>query len=173
MRGQRPAPAAPYSRERPGTHFTGGWVGLRAGLDRCGKSPTGIRSPDRPPVGSRYTDYATRPAKWWINDDKSTFHLRFHFYLYQFSCLFGWNPLSLSPSCITLIKTCPSLEILPTYKSLFLFCELGRWALIIFAAENDLSTDILFAGMLKSTLTNFDAAGSVSFSCLESKYLHT
>jgi len=45
--------------------------------------------------------------------------------------------------------------------------------LIIFAAENDLSTDILFAGMLKSTLTNFDAAGSVSFSCLESKYLHT
>ena len=22
----------------PGTHFTGGWVGLRAGLDRCGKS---------------------------------------------------------------------------------------------------------------------------------------
>ena len=32
-----------------GTHCIGGWVGLRAGLDRCGKSrPTGIRSPDRP-----------------------------------------------------------------------------------------------------------------------------
>ena len=46
---QRHAPAAPYSRERPGTHCTGGWVGLRAGLDRCGKSrPTGIRSMDRP-----------------------------------------------------------------------------------------------------------------------------
>jgi len=33
-----PAPAALYPRERPGTHCTGGWVGLRAGLDRCGKS---------------------------------------------------------------------------------------------------------------------------------------
>ena len=49
VRGQRHAPAAPYSQERPGTHCTGGWVGLRTGLDRCGKSrPTGIRSPDRP-----------------------------------------------------------------------------------------------------------------------------
>ena len=27
-----------YPRERPGTHCIGGWVGLRAGLDRCGKS---------------------------------------------------------------------------------------------------------------------------------------
>ena len=49
MRGQRHASAAPYRRERPGTHCTGGWVGLRAGVDWCGKSrPTGIRSPDRP-----------------------------------------------------------------------------------------------------------------------------
>jgi hypothetical protein len=32
--GQRHAPAALYPRERaPGTHWTGGWVGLRAGLD--------------------------------------------------------------------------------------------------------------------------------------------
>jgi len=45
--------------------------------------------------------------------------------------------------------------------------------LIIFAAENDLSTDTLFAGILKSTLTNFDAAAIASFSCLETKYLHT
>jgi hypothetical protein len=29
--------------------FTGGWLGPRVGLDRCGKSrPTGIRSPGRP-----------------------------------------------------------------------------------------------------------------------------
>ena len=50
MRGQHHAPAGPYPRERPGTHCTGGWVGLRASLDRCEKSrpPTGIRSPDRP-----------------------------------------------------------------------------------------------------------------------------
>jgi len=49
MRGQRHDLAAPYPRERAGTHSTAGWVGLRAGLDWCGKSrPTGIRSPDRP-----------------------------------------------------------------------------------------------------------------------------
>jgi hypothetical protein len=48
-RGQRHASAAFYPRERPGTHCTGGWVGPKAGLDRCGKSrPTGIRSPDHP-----------------------------------------------------------------------------------------------------------------------------
>ena len=57
MRGQRHAPATPYLRERPGTHCTGGWVGHRAGLDRCGKS--GIRSRTVQPVGSRYTHYAT------------------------------------------------------------------------------------------------------------------
>ena len=36
-------------RERPGTHFTGGWVGLRAiwtGAENL--AATGIRSPDRP-----------------------------------------------------------------------------------------------------------------------------
>jgi hypothetical protein len=37
-------PGRLYPRERPGTHCTGGWVGPRAGLDRCGKS----RSPDLP-----------------------------------------------------------------------------------------------------------------------------
>jgi hypothetical protein len=45
VRGQHHAPAVFYS----GTYCTGGWVGPRTGLDRCGKSrPTGIRSPDRP-----------------------------------------------------------------------------------------------------------------------------
>jgi hypothetical protein len=49
VRGQRHAPAAFYPWERPSTHCTGGWLGHRAGLDRCGKSrPTGIRSPDCP-----------------------------------------------------------------------------------------------------------------------------
>ena len=50
MRGQSHAPAALYPRERPGTHCTGGRVGPRAGLDRCGKSrpPTGVRCPVRP-----------------------------------------------------------------------------------------------------------------------------
>ena len=31
--GQQHAPAALYPRDRPGTHFTGGWVGPMAGLD--------------------------------------------------------------------------------------------------------------------------------------------
>ena len=31
--GQQHAPAAFYPRERTGTHFTGGWVSPRAGLD--------------------------------------------------------------------------------------------------------------------------------------------
>ena len=39
--GQRHAPAAIYPRERTGIHFTGGWVGPRAGLDgRKISSPT-------------------------------------------------------------------------------------------------------------------------------------
>ena len=63
MRGQHHAPAAIYPRERPGTHCTGGWVGLRAGLDRCGKSrpPPGFDPRTVQPVASLYTDYATRP----------------------------------------------------------------------------------------------------------------
>ena len=32
---QRYAPAALPSEKRPGTHCTGGWVGLRVGLDGC------------------------------------------------------------------------------------------------------------------------------------------
>ena len=31
--GQQHAPAALYPRERPGTHFTGGWMGHKTGLD--------------------------------------------------------------------------------------------------------------------------------------------
>jgi len=34
LSGQQHALAALYPRERPGTHFTGGWVGPKAGLDR-------------------------------------------------------------------------------------------------------------------------------------------
>ena len=51
VRGQLHAPAALYPRERPGTHCTGGWVGPRAGLHRCGKSRPhrdSIPGPSRP-----------------------------------------------------------------------------------------------------------------------------
>jgi hypothetical protein len=33
--GQRDAPAALSLGKRPGAHFTGAWVGPRAGLDGC------------------------------------------------------------------------------------------------------------------------------------------
>ena len=59
--GQQHAPAALYNRERPVTHFTGGWVGPRAGLDgRENLVHTGIRSRTFHPVVSHYTDLATR-----------------------------------------------------------------------------------------------------------------
>ena len=57
VRGQRHAPAALYPRERPATHCTGGWVGPRACLDRCGKSPLyrdSIPGPSSPVAQSLY-----------------------------------------------------------------------------------------------------------------------
>jgi hypothetical protein len=36
--GQRHTPATFYPRERPGTHYTGGWVGQRVCLEGYGKS---------------------------------------------------------------------------------------------------------------------------------------
>jgi hypothetical protein len=52
--GQRHAPAALYPRERTlGTHCTGGWVGLRAGLDTKarGKIPPPLPGIDPRPPG--------------------------------------------------------------------------------------------------------------------------
>ena len=64
VKGQRHAPDALYPRETPGTHCTGGWVGPRAGLDRCRKifphpafDPRTVQ-----PVASRYTNDATWPT---------------------------------------------------------------------------------------------------------------
>jgi len=62
---QRHAPAALYPLERPGTHCTEGWVGPRAGLDRCGKSrpPPEFDPRTVQPEASHYTDWAIRPTK--------------------------------------------------------------------------------------------------------------
>ena len=50
-------PGRTLPRERPGTHFTGGWVSPRAGLDgRKNLVPTGIRYWTVQPVVSRYID---------------------------------------------------------------------------------------------------------------------
>jgi hypothetical protein len=64
--GQRHAPAVLYPRAKdpPGTHCTGGWVGLRAGLDTEDRGkilcPCRGSNPDRPvvqPVVRHYTDW--------------------------------------------------------------------------------------------------------------------
>ena len=56
--GQRHAPAALPSGNRPGTHCVGGWVGPRAGLDVCEKSrpPLGFDPRTVQPMASLYTE---------------------------------------------------------------------------------------------------------------------
>ena len=48
MNGQQHAPAELYPEERPGTNFTGGWVGPKAGLDGRKISSHRDSIPDRP-----------------------------------------------------------------------------------------------------------------------------
>jgi len=45
--------------KKPTTHFIGGWVGPRTGLDRCGKlaSPPGFDPQTIQPIASCYTDW--------------------------------------------------------------------------------------------------------------------
>jgi hypothetical protein len=53
-------PRSSYPQERPGTHRIGGWMGPRAGLEKCGKSrsPPGFDPRTIQPAARRYTDYA-------------------------------------------------------------------------------------------------------------------
>ena len=63
-----------YPRVSPDTHWTGGWLGTRVGLDGCGKSrlPPGFDPRTVQPVAGRYTDWAIpAPTIGWhikIND---------------------------------------------------------------------------------------------------------
>jgi len=60
--GQPHAPAVSTPGERPDTHFTGGWVDFRAGLDaRKISSPLGFDPGPSSPLVSRYTEWATGP----------------------------------------------------------------------------------------------------------------
>ena len=66
MSGQQHAPAALYPRERPGTHFTGGWVGPRADRPWDGKSrPNRNLIPDRP-ARSSVTIPTELPGPLWL-----------------------------------------------------------------------------------------------------------
>ena len=61
MRGQRHAPAAPYPRERPIVQEAG-WAPGPVWTGAENLAPPGFDPRTVQPVGSRYTDYATRPT---------------------------------------------------------------------------------------------------------------
>ena len=78
-----------YPREGPDTHCVLGWVGLRAGLDGCGKSrpPPGFDPRTVQPVAIRYTDYTCRAMVMFLKPelcgwpvDSSTPYFVFFFY---------------------------------------------------------------------------------------------
>jgi hypothetical protein len=82
--------------KKPGTHCTRGWVGPRAGLDRCQKScpPLGFDPQNVQPVVSRYTDYTTQPA-YMCTPVKSSFPILFTQYVSKRS----WNSVLLHKCC--------------------------------------------------------------------------
>jgi len=53
-------------RERPGTHFTGGWLGLVWKIS----PPPGLDAQTVQPVGILYTDYATRTTNVMVNNEE-------------------------------------------------------------------------------------------------------
>ena len=105
MSGQQHAPAALYPRERPSIHCTGGWVGLKAGLDgRKISPPSGIRFRIVQPVVSRYTDWATLP----------TIYIYIYIYIYISTSSVRFSAQKL--------KEWPKLQPLPT-RALLLTCR--------------------------------------------------
>jgi hypothetical protein len=65
--GQRHAPVALSLGKRPGTHYTGVWVGSRADLDKCGGQNLVSRPKLEPQtvrrVASRHTEISRTPLK--------------------------------------------------------------------------------------------------------------
>ena len=71
--GQQHATAALYLREKHGTHFKGGCVGTRGGLERLKiSSQPGFDPRAFQPVASCYTDWATEPTADIMNFKKMT-----------------------------------------------------------------------------------------------------
>ena len=80
--GESHAPAALPPGKSPGTHCTGGWVGSTADLNGCGEEkiscPTGLRTPNRQPAASRYTDYVLPvPRQVLLQIPNTGFHWNF------------------------------------------------------------------------------------------------
>ena len=74
-------PRSLYPLERPGIHFTGGWVSPRAGLDGCGKS--------RPPPGFDPRTVYTERA--------NPVHLK---------CVYIWHTITFAEYHVVCIPTC-------------------------------------------------------------------
>ena len=93
VRGQRHARDNLYPQERPSTHCTGGWVGPRVGLDRCGKSrpPPGFDPRSVQPIASHYTYWATWPT-WTSRPMAKYFKIKYFLTIGQTIC--DWNVIS-------------------------------------------------------------------------------
>ena len=65
-----------YPQDRPGTLYVRGWVGPRAGLDRCGKCrpPPGFDPRTVQPVASRCTDWAIAVQQAYKKYVSKTWH---------------------------------------------------------------------------------------------------
>ena len=75
--GSASRPGRSLPRESPIIHCTGGWVGPRPGLERCGKSrpPPGFDPRTVQPVASRSSDWATRPTNTSMLLGNSPWHI--------------------------------------------------------------------------------------------------
>jgi hypothetical protein len=60
------APRPLYPRERPGTHSIEGWVGPKAGLDKCGKSRPQRDSIPGPLSESSLDNAQVLPEQWRV-----------------------------------------------------------------------------------------------------------
>jgi len=82
--GSAPRAGRHYTRGRASTHCTGGWVGPRAGLDRCGKSrphrdsipdrPARSQSPYRPNYAAHYVLVTTPKFRVLAESTHSVYH---------------------------------------------------------------------------------------------------
>ena len=94
LRGQRHAPAALPPGKSPGTHFIGGWVGPRAGLDGCGKSrppPPGFDPRTVQPIASRCTDRAIPDHLFVLVKNKKTTDTEIKCHVWQIENEDAWD----------------------------------------------------------------------------------
>jgi len=121
------APPRPlYPWERPGTHCIGGWVGLRAGLDRCGKCRLhrdlipGPSSPQRVAIAPELSRPTGSQARIVNNSSK--------YFLYSLL----WVVLRLLNLCADVSEHCSIfigyfLLTPPMRKEHTLFWNVGTW----------------------------------------------